>query len=222
MTMARLGATLGLLTFSGGVVGLAVGCANSPEVEPEQCWCGERWQAQISGAHEYSDLMTKWSIGASLTTYTRCVSMLEHIALDAANLNNPIYVALRDAFESEAIANCELAGALHWPEHFDYTNCATTGIGDVTTNLSWLGPCWVGENLEAEPPKSCPLEAECGQFYDCSDEPIVRDAGETGGSEDGPPWSCGPGRGLAGASTGLEVPSGPSREKPHATEVNEK
>jgi hypothetical protein len=199
--MTHATARLGFLTLAGCCVSVAIGCPTDMDVEPAQCWCGERWQAQISGAHEYSDLWTMWSIAASQTTYTRCVSMLEHIALDTADPLDPVYVALRNAFESEAIANCEIAGALHWPEHFDHTDCATTGSGNVSTNLSWLGPCWVSEEPDAEPPKTCPLKAACGRFYDCSDEPIMRDAGETGGAEDAPPWSCGAGISFAGDRT---------------------
>lgn len=188
-----------LVTLAGCSMGLAVGCSLILDFTPvpSQCWCGEQWSVQIAGATAYDIGDTPAEIPASATTYTRCVSMLEHLALDAAAPQDPVYMALHDAFESEAIANCELAGAAKWQGDFDHTDCATTGTQPVATNLVYLGPCWEWEDLEAEPKQTCPLEDQCGQFYDCSDEPIILwrgqiQDGETGGEdpEDGPLWSC--------------------------------
>jgi hypothetical protein len=142
--------------------------------------------------------------------------MLEHLALDAADPEDPVYVALRDALESEAIANCELAGAAAWPNIFDHTDCATTGMDPVTTNLVYLGPCWESEDLEAEPNKTCPIEAQCGEFYDCSDDPIVIFNGylQTEGETDGAVpwtgneelWNCDePGSGNAGGPSDVRL-----------------
>jgi hypothetical protein len=163
------------LSFVGlaGVMGIALGCPFTLPPIPSQCWCGEEWRAQISGATAYDAFNFPYSIQASHTSHTRCVTMLEHLALDAADPEDPVYVALRNAFESQAIANCELAGAALLPDIFDHTNCATTGIDSVTTNLVHLGACWEWEDLEAKPTKVCPLETTCGRFYDCSDESIV-------------------------------------------------
>ena len=57
------------------------------------------------------------------------------------------------------------------------------GISD----LAW-------EDLEGEPKRSCPLEATCGEFYDCSDEPIISKYGwvEVEGETEGEvPWNSG-------------------------------
>lgn len=151
------------LTLIGGAVGLVAGCSLILDFTPvpSQCWCGEQWSAQIAGASAYNQAGFPTQIQASATTYTRCVSMLEHLALDAAAPQDPVYMALRDAFESEAIANCELAGVDLLPNDFDYTDCATTGTDPVATNLVYLGPCWEWEDLEAEPKETCPLEDQC-------------------------------------------------------------
>ena len=138
-------AKIALVVLSGSAVGLAAGCSLILDFtpEPSQCWCGEQWSVQIAGATAYDIGDTPAEIQASSTTYTRCVSMLEHLALDAADPGDPVYMALHDAFESEAIANCELAGAAAWPNLFDYTDCATAGTDPVTTTGSASGrPCF--------------------------------------------------------------------------------
>jgi hypothetical protein len=147
---------------------------------------------QISGASAYAVGDIPAEIQASATAYTRCVSMLEHVALDAAAPQDPVYIALRDAFESEAITNCELAGSAAWPNLFSHTDCATAGTDPVSTNLVYLGPCWELEDLQAEPKKACPIEEQCGEFYDCSDDPIIIFNGylQTDGETDGAvPWT---------------------------------
>jgi hypothetical protein len=184
-------------SLAGGAIGFVTACVLDFTPPPLECWCGEQWSAQISGATAFDDQGFQVEIQTSATTHTRCVSMLEHLALDAADPQNPVYMALRDAFESEAISNCELAGAALLPGILDHTDCATSGIDPVTTNLVYLGPCWVAGDLEAEP--ICPDE-QCNRFYDCSDEVVylwdgrVEDEGETEGwvpwtgEED--LWSC--------------------------------
>jgi hypothetical protein len=43
----------------GAVVGFILGCPfNLPPI-PSQCWCGEQWRAQISGATAYSLLASR-------------------------------------------------------------------------------------------------------------------------------------------------------------------
>ena len=170
----------------GGVFGIALGCSLAPI--PSQCWCGEKWRAQISGAAAYGITGTALSIPASDTSYTRCVTMLEHLALDGADPEDPVYVALRNAFEGEAIAKCELTGAAILAANFDHTDCATTGTDPVTTNIVRIGVCWEWEDVEAKPYQLCPLETTCSQFYDCSDEPIIATYGVVEGETDGVPW----------------------------------
>lgn len=182
-----------------GVIGIVLSCVFELPPLPSQCWCGEQWRAQISGATAYNLGGDPSAIQASDTSHTRCVTMLEHLALDGADPQNPVYVALRDAFQSEAIANCELAGITLFPD-FDHTDCATTGTDPVTTNLVHLGACWEWEDVAAKPKKLCPLETKCGRFYDCSEEPIiakygwVESEGETEGlvpsSSEEQLWSC--------------------------------
>jgi hypothetical protein len=195
MNIMKIIAKLALVSLAGSTVGLAASCSlilGPFDPEPSQCWCGEQWRAQIAGARAYNDVGSSKPIPASSTTYTRCVSMLEHLALDAADPQDPVYMALRDAFESEAIANCELAGAVELPGGFDHTDCATTGADPVVTNLVYLGPCWVSEDLEAMPKQTCPLADQCGEFYDCSEDPIsifngyLQQEGETDGAV---PWT---------------------------------
>jgi hypothetical protein len=163
-----------LTSLVGGAIGVIASCSLILDFTPipSQCWCGERWQAQISGATAFSAGDVSAPIQASDTTHTRCVSMLEHLALDAAGPEDPVYIALRDAFESEAVAKCELAGAAVLLGQFNYTDCATTGTDPVATNLAYLGPCWEWEDLEADPQSTCPLADQCGRFYDCSEDPI--------------------------------------------------
>lgn len=194
---------IALVGLAGGIIGLAASCTlilGPFDPIPSQCWCGEQWSVQIAGATAYDIGELPKEIQASATSHTRCVSMLEHLALDAADPEDPVYMALHDAFESEAITNCELAGAAAWPNVFDHTDCATTGTDPVTTNLVYLGPCWEWEDLQTEPKKACPLEEQCGEFYDCSDDPIfifngyLQTEGETGGPVEWTGneelWSC--------------------------------
>jgi hypothetical protein len=171
-----------------GVLGIVMGCPLTLPPIPRQCWCGEEWRAQISGATAYSVAGNTSTIPASDTSHTRCMTMLEHIALDAANPEDPVYVALRDSLESQAIASCELAGAALLLDDFHHTDCATTGIDPVTTNIVRIGVCWEWEDVEAKPYQLCPLESTCGQFYDCSDEPIMATYGVVEGETDGVPW----------------------------------
>lgn len=176
------------------IIGLASSCSAILDFTPTpaQCWCGEQWRAQVSGASSYRQGDIPAEIPASDTSATRCVSMLEHLALNAADPQDPVFVALREALRSEAIANCELAGAAIWGITFDHTDCATADTDPVSFNLVHLGPCWEWENLEADPPQTCPLEGQCGQFYDCSTEPITLWGGQvyTEGETDGTiPWT---------------------------------
>jgi hypothetical protein len=131
-----------LACIAGSIVGLGVGCTlilGPFEPDPSQCWCGEQWRAQISGATAYNAGGQQAEISASATSHTRCVSMLEHLALDTADAQDPVYIALRDAFESEAISKCELAGIEAWPDDLDHTDCASTGLRtrDHQSRLSW-------------------------------------------------------------------------------------
>ena len=169
-----------------GILGAAGGCPLTPA--PRQCWCGEKWRVQIAGANAYDQNDFPIPIPASETSHTRCVTMLEHLALDAADPGDPVYVALRDSIESQAIANCELAGAQMLPGNFDHTDCATTGTDPVTTNLVRLGACWEVEDV-GKWKDLCPMETTCGQFYDCSDEPIIATYGLVEGETEGEvPW----------------------------------
>jgi hypothetical protein len=174
-----------------GVLGIVIGCPFNLQEAPRQCWCGEKWRVQISGATGYDQNDFPIPIPASDTSHTRCVTMLEHLALDAADPGDPVYVALRDSIESQAIANCELAGAEMFPDNFDHTDCATTGTDPVTTNLVRLGACWEVEDVDGEAKHLCPLETTCGDFYDCSDKPIIATYGwvEVEGETEGEvPW----------------------------------
>jgi hypothetical protein len=171
-----------------GVLGIVIGCPFDLPPVPRQCWCGEKWRVQISGANAHNTFNFSQPIQASDTSHTRCVTMLEHLALDIADPEDPVYVALRDALESQAIANCELAGAALFPDDFDHTDCAATGTDPVTTNLVRLGACWEVEDVDGKTKKLCPLETTCGRFYDCSDEPIMATYGLVEGETDGVPW----------------------------------
>jgi hypothetical protein len=184
-------ATKLILVGLAGVLGVAGSCAFDLPPVPRQCWCGEKWRAQISGATAYDTLNFPQPIHASDTSHTHCVTMLEHLALDTADPEDPVYVALSDALESQAIANCELAGAALLLDDFDHTDCAATGIESVTTNLVRLGACWEVEDVDGKAKNLCPLETTCGHFYDCSDEPIIAKYGwvESEGETEGEvPW----------------------------------
>jgi hypothetical protein len=178
-----------------GVLGIVIGCPFDLPPAPRQCWCGEQWRAQISGATAYGHDGDPLTIQASDTSHTRCVTMLEHLALNGADPEDPVYVALRDALESQAIANCELAGAALFPNDFDHTDCATAGTDPLTTNIVRIGACWEVEDVDGKAKNLCPLETTCGHFYDCSDEPIIAKhgwvevEGETEGETEGKvPW----------------------------------
>jgi hypothetical protein len=162
-----------------------------------------KWQVQIAGASAYHIDGSHTEIAASDTTYARCVTMLEHVALNLADPQDATYMALRDAFESEAIATCELAGMALYGDLLDHTDCATTGTEPVATNLVHIGPCWE-PNHGAEDHELCPgddpqFQQQCGEFYDCDEEPIILwdghvwlgefDGGETGGEDGWVPWT---------------------------------
>ena len=151
-----------------------------------QCWCGEKWQTQISGAATYSLFGVTQPIPATDTTSTACVSMIEHLVLDFSDPQSPTYVALRTSLESAAIANCELAGAEFWDDLFDHTDCSTAGTDPVTTNIVHQGACWQAANLEDG---DCSQYPECGRLHDCTDPYIVvLDGGDETGGELA--WEC--------------------------------
>jgi hypothetical protein len=167
--------------------GMACSLIVDLELEVE-CFCGERWTSQISGAKAFHFNGTTYTIPASKTTYEACVTQLEHLALDTADPQDPLYVALRDSFESGAIANCEAAGAKIVELYFIGTNCATTGTDPVTTNLSYAGTCWEVEKYDIDEEELCPLDSVCGSYYDCSSEPIVGIGDDEAGDEIA--WEC--------------------------------
>lgn len=194
-----------LVCLIGSTTGVITGCVIDYDsyYAVAECWCGERWEVQIAGANAYDLQLFPAEIPASDTTYTRCVTMLEHTALNLADPLDPTFMALRDAFESEAIAACELAGEALYGDVLDHTDCATTGTDPVATNIVHVGPCWV-PNHGADQHEFCPMDdpqfqQQCGEFYDCSDGPIVlwkssvlvsgSDDGETGGEDDWIPWT---------------------------------
>jgi hypothetical protein len=189
--MSRASNTVVITSLILASFGVAASCSLTLDLDspPSQCWCGEQWRSQISGARAYGGLGDFQYIPASATSYSRCVSMLEHVALDAADPQDPVYLALRQAFESAAVSNCELAGAALWPNDFSHTDCATVGTGTVTSNLVYLGSCWEWEGPNDD--QKCPLQQQCGQFYDCSDDPIIRWAGflQVGETEGAVPWT---------------------------------
>ena len=183
MTMTRMirahaAAVVAILTTSG--------CSLLLDADEAQCWCGEEWQSQISGATATNLVGQDWSIPASQTTHTTCVTMLEHLALDAANEQDPLYQALRASLESAAVANCELAGAEKWGPLLASTDCSTTGTAPVSTNVAYVGSCW--ETEDHAKGEFCPLFPQCEPYYDCSSDPIWDGGGgETGGET---PWEC--------------------------------
>jgi hypothetical protein len=207
----KRGGIVATVWLVGGAIGVFAGCPfNLPPI-PAQCWCGEQWRAQIAGARAYDSFGAAAQIPASETSYTRCVTMLEHLALDGADPQDPIYMALRAALANEAIASCELAAAALL-EQVDHTDCATIGTGSVSTNIVHIGACWEWEDVEAKPYELCPLEQQCDMYYDCSDEAIslwvgrVVDEGETEGDVydyDHPRllWTCDEPRDISGADT---------------------
>lgn len=175
----------------GSITGGSLGCTLILQAQLEedlaaaQCWCGEQWQVQVAGATAYRADGSSVDVPASDTSYARCVSMLEHVALDLADPQDPLYMALHDAFQSEAVANCEIAGTMLLLADFDHTDCATTGSGSVATNLVHLGPCWE-QNTSDTVEDMCALDQQCGQYYDCEDNPIVLRNGRVrlGGGDD--------------------------------------
>jgi hypothetical protein len=158
------------------------------EKAQSECWCGERWTTQVSGATSFGLAGESWPISASETTYTTCVSQLEHLALDTADPQDPLYVALRESLENAAIAKCETAGAELGGALFSHSNCATTGTEPVATNLLHAGACWKSEDFDDD--KYCPFFPECEPYYDCSSEPIWSGGDDEAGSEI--QWICGP------------------------------
>lgn len=123
------------------------------------------------------------------TTYVVCVSQLEHLALDNADPQDPLYVALRDNLESGAIAKCEAAGAEAVNLYFTGTNCATTGTDPVSSNFVHTGACWNAEKYDLDE-EVCPLIGECRPYYDCSSEPIASLGDDEAGGDEGLAWEC--------------------------------
>lgn len=176
------------MTMLGFALAMGMACSIILDFELEvECWCGERWTAQIAGADAFLAQGTASSIPASETTYGACVTQREHLALDAADPQDPLYVALRDNLESGAIANCEAAGAQQVGVYFIGTNCAATGMAPVITNLVHFGACWETMNYDLDD-ELCPLDSECGAYYDCSNNPIVGIGDDEGG--DDLAWEC--------------------------------
>lgn len=172
-------------------LGLGLACSVVLDFELEvECWCGERWIAQISGAEAILTTGSRSPIDATDTTHEVCVTQLEHLALAAANPGDPLYQALRTTLESGAVANCETSGALNLGFLFDGTTCATTGTLPVTTNITHLGPCWDLEVVPLDEPEPCSLDSQCGEFYDCTNEPIVSVGDDEAGDE--LLWDCAP------------------------------
>lgn len=156
------------------------------ESNESECWCGEQWIVQVSGATALNSLGVPWSIPASEAISLTCVSQLEHLALDAADPQDPVYVAMRSSLESAAIAKCEAAGAAQWGVEFASTDCATTGTAPVSTNLVHTGACWKSENWDKN--EYCPLFPECRLYYDCSAEPIWDGGDDEAGAD--VEWEC--------------------------------
>jgi hypothetical protein len=169
---------------------LAIGMACSVLLDftlKVECWCGERWTAQIADAHAFHALGNTLPILASDTTYEICVTQLQHLALEKADPQDPLYIALRDNLESGAIANCETAGAQVFGAFFIGTDCATTGTDPVITNIVHSGACWEPMTYDLDD-ELCPLDSECGAYYDCSNDPIVGTGDDEGG--DDLAWEC--------------------------------
>ncbi len=191
------------VAITGGSIGVAASCVIDTDNLTIECWCGEQWSAQVAGARAYNAYGQPIEIFASQTSATTCMTMLEHMALDVADANDPLYMAVRLALESQAIANCESQGIEIFGNDLAYTDCATTGDGGgVTTNLVHLGACWHEEQWlwEQHPDGNCNLDGECGQYYDCDNDKIMRFggadgsiySGETEGDveDDGLYWDC--------------------------------
>lgn len=183
--MTRLAFKVSVLAAA---LGLGLACSVVLDFDLEvECWCGERWVGQIAGATAIAFNGGELPISASETSHEVCLSQLEHLALDAADPADPLYIALRDNLESGAIANCELAGKDAFGELFAGTNCATTGVVPVVTNITHLGACWEATVVALDEPEPCAL-AQCEEFYDCSSEPIVGVGDDEGGEDFG--WEC--------------------------------
>lgn len=61
----------------------------------------------------------------------------------------------------------------------------------MTTNITHVGPCWDSEVVAFDDPEPCSLDSkECGEFYDCTNDPIVGAGDDEGGDE--LVWNCGP------------------------------
>jgi hypothetical protein len=160
-----------------------------------ECWCGERWKVQISGASTFSLEGKVQPISAGKTTYETCVTQLEHLALDTADPQDPIYMAIRQSLESGAIAQCEAAGLAFDDLFFSHTDCAMVGISPVTANFVHLGPCWdvesYGEDFEWS--ELCALDSDsiCVDYYDCSSQPVWNEnLGDDEAGEDSIAWEC--------------------------------
>jgi len=135
------------------------------ETEP-RCWCGEQWQGQVSGALAYDTLGFPTQIAQSDTTYSLCVSQLQHVALNGGD------PTLTNELSAGSIAQCELAAVAKLGGFLDYTTCAEQGA-----SVSHVGACW-----EADPDLLCPLLDDCRAKYDCDPEPVWEGYGdETGG-----------------------------------------
>lgn len=110
-------------------------------------------------------------------------------ALAAADPDDPLYVALRANLESGAVANCESFAKSKNGALLVGTTCATTGTPPVTTNILHAGPCWDAEVVPLDEPEPCSLDSQCGEFYDCTNEPIVGVGDDEGGEL---LWDCAP------------------------------
>lgn len=97
--------------------GSALACSAILDFEPEtpQCWCGESWQSQVSGARAYDTLGNFTPIAQSDTNYSLCVSQSQHVALNEGD------AALTNALAAGSIAQCELAAVELLAGTLDYT-----------------------------------------------------------------------------------------------------
>lgn len=182
------------VSAAGLVLGLAVGMACSAVLDFEveiECWCGERWMAQIAGAEGLSLVSEPVPIAASSTTHEVCVTQLEHLALDAADPLDPLYLALRDSLESGAIANCESAAQAALGPLSVGSTCGMSGVGDVSTNITHVGACWETETLAPNGPEPCGAQSQCRAFYDCTEDAIIGSGGDEAGGDE-TLWSCAP------------------------------
>jgi hypothetical protein len=160
-----------------------------------ECWCGERWTVQTAGASTYTLDGKVQPIAASDTTYESCVTQLEHLALDTANPQDPLYLAIRESLQNGAIAQCEAVGLVEGGPQFSHTDCATVGIEPVSANFVHFGPCWDVQSYasDSDPDDWCALDPDsvCVGYYDCSSQPVWNDAiGDDEAGDDSVPWEC--------------------------------